>query len=110
LRDHWHALVEARGHTWRRPGAQDDEEVLAEVRAMGGHIEQITVGQRMDAEAPQQELDAIATRITSDTWSVPDDVLAETVAELRQWALSEYADLNAPIAVERLFIFDVIRF
>ncbi len=110
LRNHWHTLVEARGHTWRRPGAQDDEEVLAEVRKMGAQIETIVVSQWTGSDTPQKEIDAIAARVTSDTWSVPDDVLAETVAELRAWASTQYPDLDAPIAIERRFIFDVIRF
>jgi len=110
LRTRWHELVEARGYSWRRPGAQDDEAVLAEVRALGAQVEPIVVSQWTGSDTPQKESDAIAARVTSDTWSVPDDVLAETVAELREWALSEYADLNAPIAVERRFVFDVIYF
>ena len=110
LRNQWHTLVEARGHTWRRPGAQDDEEVLAEVRKMGVQVEQIVVSQWTGSDTPQKEIDAIAARVTSDTWSVPDTVLAETVAGLRAWAATQYPDLNAPITLERRFIFDVIHF
>lgn len=110
LREHWHTLVEARGHSWRRPGAQSDEELLAEVGAMGARVDQVIVNRWTSTVTLQEDIDTIASRITSDTWNVPDDALAETVAELREWALTEYADLNAPIAVERRFIFDVIHF
>ena len=110
LRTRWHELVEARGYSWRRPGAQDDEAVLAEVRAMGAQVESIAVSQWTGSDTPQKEIDAIAARVTSDTWGVPDDVLAETVAELRAWAATQYPDLNAPITLERRFIFDVIHF
>ncbi|HLF27531.1 MAG TPA: methyltransferase domain-containing protein [Anaerolineae bacterium] len=110
LRSHWHALVEARGHTWRRPGAQDHAEVLNELRALGAQIEEIVVAEWSQSVTPQQELDAIAHRVHSDTWNVPDEVLNETLAELRAWAEAHYPDRNTPLTLERRFIFDVIHF
>ena len=110
LRDRWRALVEARGRTWRRPGIQDREELIAELRVMGAHVEDTNVAEWTGSVTPRQELSDIAARTHSDTWQVPDDVLAETVAELTTWAMTEYDDLDAPIAVERRFGFDVVRF
>ncbi len=110
MRNRWHALVEAHGYSWRRPGAQSDEELLTEVRAMGARVDQVIVTQWTNTVTPQEVIDSIAARITSDTWNVPGDALAETVAELREWALAEYADLKASIAVEQRFILDVIHF
>lgn len=110
LRERWHALVEARGYAWRRPGAQDEEEVLAEVQAMGAQVELLTVTQWAGAVTVQEVLNDIAARTSSDTWGVPGEALTETLAELRVWAASEWPDLSAPITLDRRFIFDVVRF
>jgi len=110
MRSRWHALVEAHGCSWRRPGAQDRDEILDELRTMGTRIEEVVVGQWTVTVTPHKELNDITGRIDSDTWGVPDDVLAETVADLHEWAVAEYIDLNAPIPVERRFVFDVIHF
>lgn len=110
LRDRWHALVEARGWTWRRPGIQDREELIEELRAMGAQVEEVTIAEWTGSVTPRQELSDIAARTHSDTWQIPDDALAETVAELTAWAATQYDDLDAPIAVKRRVGFDVIHF
>ena len=110
LREQWRALVEARGCAWRRPGIQDREELMEELRAMGAHIEEVTVAERTGSVTPRQEVSDIAARTHSDTWHIPDTVLAETVAELTAWAMTQYDDLDAPITVERRVGFDIVRF
>ena len=110
LRDRLHALVEERGCDWRRPGIQDREELMKELHAMGAQIEDTSVAEWTIGVTPRQELSDIAARVHSDTWQVPDHVLAETVAELTAWAVTQYDDLDAPIAVERRVGFDVVRF
>lgn len=110
LRDRWHALVEARGYAWRRPGAQDHEELVDELRALGASVEELALAEWTSDVTPQQELDDIAARTSSDTWQIPPDVLAETVVELQAWAATQYDDLTAPVTIERRFAFDVIRF
>jgi len=77
---------------------------------MGAHIEEVTVAERTGSVTPRQEVSDIAARTHSDTWHIPDTVLAETVAELTAWAMTQYDDLDAPITVERRVGFDVIRF
>jgi ubiquinone/menaquinone biosynthesis C-methylase UbiE len=109
ISDRWHERVETLGHSWRRPGAQSREEVLEQLWKLGAQIDEIVVATWTRTITPQQQLDDIARRIHSDTWSVPDDVLAETVAEVRDWA-AKYGDLNQPIPIEREFAFDVMRF
>ncbi|HEY4689333.1 MAG TPA: class I SAM-dependent methyltransferase [Anaerolineae bacterium] len=110
LRERWHNLVEARGYSWRRPGAQNHEQVVDELRSMGARVEEVFVGSWTQTVTPQQELESIASRVHSDTWDVPDDVLAGTAAELRAWAITEYRDLSTPVPIERRFSFDVTRF
>lgn len=110
LRTYWHTLVEARGHQWRRPGIQDREELLAELQTMGARVEEINLGRRVTPTTPQRELDDIAARVSSDTWLVPDDALAATIAELREWAVKQYGDLNQSISIENDLGLDVVYF
>ena len=110
LRTQWHTLLEARGWSWRRPGAQDHGELVAELRRMGAHVDEISVGQWTHTITPQQELDQIAARTHSDSWSVSDAALAESLVALRTWAIAVYGDLQTPIPIERRFSFDVIYF
>lgn len=110
IRAQWHALLEARGQGWRRPGTRDHDELAAELHALGAHIEEIAVGEWASTTTPRRELDQIAARTHSDGWGVSDEALAETTTELRTWALAEYADLDTPIPVERRFTFDAVHF
>lgn len=110
LRQRWHEMIEERGYSGRRPGAKDHAELTDELRGIGTRIEEVAVGEWVQTVTPQQELDSIAARIHSDTWSVPDALVAASIVELRNWAKTEYADLNIPIPVARRFIFDVIHF
>lgn len=110
LRQRWRDSIEARGYAWRRPGAQSGEEVVEELRRMGAQVEMIEVTRWTSSHTAREEIESIADRTSSDTWNVPDDVMAESVADLRAWAAAEYGDLDAPISVERRFVFDIARF
>jgi ubiquinone/menaquinone biosynthesis C-methylase UbiE len=110
LRDFWRGRVEARGAAWRRPGAQSRDEVLAEVHAVGGLVETFELGIETHSRTPNGLIDAIASRIHSDTWDIPDDALAESVRELRAWAAGTFADLDQPLVAESRVVLDVARF
>ena len=43
IRDQWHALIEAQGAQWRRPGAQNSEEISIELKTLGAQLEEIEV-------------------------------------------------------------------
>jgi ubiquinone/menaquinone biosynthesis C-methylase UbiE len=110
MQHYWHTLVEARGFAWRGPGAQTHAEVRAELRTLGARADEIDVGPTSHTASPSELIDRIARRLSSDTWHVPDDVLADTVAELRQWVWSEFPDPHQPITISRQYLFDVIRY
>jgi ubiquinone/menaquinone biosynthesis C-methylase UbiE len=110
LRDYWRSRVEAYGANWRRPGIQSREELLDGLRAMGAQLEEVIVAQYANTVTPLSVVDAIASRVYSDTWEVPDDVFETTIAELRAWAHDTYGDLNAPRREEHRFLLDVARF
>jgi len=110
IRDHWHALVEARGGSWRRPGVQSRAELAAELVQMGASVEEVTVARMTNSVTPDSVIENIAGRISSDTWEVPDAIMQPSVGELRTWAGQIYGDLSQPQTVERLFSLDLTRF
>ncbi len=110
IRDRWHALVEARGGSWRRPGVQSRDELVAYLTEMGSSVAEVTVARLTSTVTPENVIDSIAGRIFSDTWDVSDDIMQPTVSELRRWAVQTYGDLNQPQEVERLFTLDITRF
>ncbi|MCC7361694.1 MAG: class I SAM-dependent methyltransferase [Anaerolineales bacterium] len=110
VRDYWRGRVEAHGGEWRRPGIQEREELLAEVRDMGAAVEELSVVRFFPQVTASEVIEGIAERLFSDTWNVPDDILAASVRELREWAKATLGDLNRPQLVERRFLLDVVRF
>ena len=108
--DYWRKQVEARGVNWQRPGIQEREELLVELRSMGAHVEEKEISRGVKQTNVAELLDSLANRISSDTWNVPDDVLIETVTEARVWAKREFGDLDRDSAEEYRIIFDITRF
>ena len=110
VRDAWRGMVEAHGADWRRPGIQTRDELLNEARAMGAQVQEVAAVDFAESLTAGEVLEAIASRVYSDTWDVPTDVFEATIRELRAWTAANYEDLAAPLPVERRFILDVIRF
>ena len=110
IRDYWWSRVEARGIFSRRPGIQSREELLDELRALGAALAEIDVTRYPNPLAPRKVIEAIADRVYSDTWDIPEDILEATLRELREWAACEYADMDQTVQQERRFILDVACF
>jgi len=110
LRKKWHELVEARGERWRRPGAPNQDAVTDEFKALGASAKEIQVHRSSGSAIPQQEIDGIANRVNSDTWSVSDETLRATVTELTEWARGHFRSLDAPVPHEFVFTWQVFRF
>jgi len=111
LRDYWRSRVEAHGGEWRRPGIQNREELLTELRAMGAQVQELEVVRfSSPVNLERDVIEALANRLYSDTWQVPEPILQQSIQDLRQWAQQEYPNLQADYEEERLFILDVARF
>ncbi len=110
IRDYWWSRVEARGVNRRRPGIQNREELLDELRAMGATLVEVEATRYHTPLAPREVIEAIAARVFSDTWDIPEDILEATLRELREWAAGEYDDVDQAVQQERRFILDVARF
>ena len=56
------------------------------------------------------ELERYAGRVSSDTWSVPEKLFQESLADLRTWVDQEYGDLDQEREETVRFVFDVASF
>jgi len=110
IRDYWWSRVEGRGVNRRRPGIQNREELLDGLRVMGATLAEVEATRYHTPLAPREVIEAIAARVFSDTWDVPDDILEATLPEMREWAAREYDDVDQAAQQERRFILDVARF
>lgn len=110
IRRRLHTLVQARGHSAARRGAQNDEEVAAALRAMGATVEDVEVARWERVMTAREIIDGLANRQFSVTRTLPEDVLAPAIASLREWAGDTFGDLDAPHAEEARFIWQVARF
>jgi ubiquinone/menaquinone biosynthesis C-methylase UbiE len=106
----WERRVEAYGARWRRPGAQDKNELHNELRAMGASVTSTEAVRYPRLNSAAAVLGRIANRVDSQTWQVPEGIHLLAVRETREWAAQEYGNLEATFEEESAFILDIIRF
>lgn len=93
----WVAIAQDLGADVSRPGAANHEAVFAELRGRGLAIERLNPVTWTDHATPRATLDYLARRVWSRTWGVPDDVFAESMRQVEEWARDEYGDtLDTP--------------
>jgi ubiquinone/menaquinone biosynthesis C-methylase UbiE len=93
----WVAIAQNLGANVSRPGAANHEAVFAELRRRNLTVEPLAPVVWTDRTTPRAALDQIARRVWSRTWAVPDDLFAESVRRLEQWAHYTYgAALDTP--------------
>jgi len=110
IHDQWHQLIEAQGAQWRRPGAQNPDEIATELTSMGAQIEEVEVLRYYSTGAPREALENIHRRVSSDAWDVPNDVFEATFKEITAWTKKEFKHLDEPISTERRFVLRITRF
>jgi ubiquinone/menaquinone biosynthesis C-methylase UbiE len=110
IRDQWHALIEAQGAQWRRPGAQNPAEIATELTTLGAQLEEVEVLRYYSTGTPREALDQICSRVCSDAWDVPEDVFEATFKEITAWTKKEFKHLDEPISTERRFVLRITRF
>jgi ubiquinone/menaquinone biosynthesis C-methylase UbiE len=110
IRDQWHTLIEAQGAQWRRPGAQNPDEIATELNTMGAQLEEVEVLRYYSTGTPREALEQIRSRVCSDAWDVPNEVFEATFKEVTAWTKKEFKHLDEPISTERRFVLRISRF
>ena len=62
-----------------------------------------------DSVQPARVLDGLAARMVSETWLIPDDVLAQIIPRLRSFAQATIGDLTREVMQEERFEWIVIN-
>jgi ubiquinone/menaquinone biosynthesis C-methylase UbiE len=89
IRARWVEIVRELGAPIGYIGSGPDG-VAAELRARGLAIEETRPVAWTVRSTPRENLDEIAERVWSQTWRVPDDVFAASIARLRAWLDERY--------------------
>lgn len=110
IRVYWRRWLEAQGVNVRHVGLQDQAELLQEILALGGRSTEVEVIRYPMPFRLREELDRFASRQSSDTWDIPDDIFDASLKELRAWVEGEFKDLDQEIENEVRFVIDVVRF
>ncbi len=110
IRDHWQSCIAARGISTQRPGLQNEEELIAELRSMGVEVQEIDVVHFTRSYSVRDVLEGISNRTHSHTWNVPDPIFAICLEELRQWVAKEFPDPSKVYEEESQFVLDVAHF
>lgn len=110
IHSHWRSQVEKKGYPFQRLGVKDEKELHEALTAMGAEDIHVEVVRYPRNHVVRELIDGIANRTHSHTWDVPDDVLAESLEELKAWATREFGSLDKCFDEEACFMLDVSRF
>ena len=110
MRDFWRDWLGTQGVDARQPGVQSNAEFLEELRSMGAQLSAVEVIRYPLVYTLRQDLERFASRTSSDSWEVPDDVFEASMKELRAWTEAEFGDLDRPREDEVRFTIDIARF
>ena len=110
IRSHWRSQVAKHGYPFQRPGVKDDKELQDALSTLGAEVTQVEVVRYPRTYIVRELIDGIASRTHSHTWDVPDEVLANSLDELKSWALNKYGDLDKVYEEEACFILDITRY
>ena len=110
LRKHWREWVQTQGVYKRHPGVQSDEEFRAELGSLGARLKEVEVVRFLHSFTLRTELDRYKARVFSNTWSVPEAIYQASLADLRDWVLQEYGDLDQEHEETSRFVFDAAYF
>ena len=110
IRVFWRTGLVAQGVDIGLPGVRDHEEFLQELRSLDARLTEAEVIRYPLTFTLREELDRMASRVSSETWNIPDPVFAASLEELRTWVDREYGDLDQQREDEVRFVIDVARF
>jgi ubiquinone/menaquinone biosynthesis C-methylase UbiE len=100
----WREIMQELGFDPAPIGAQGYKEVVNELRERGLMVEESVVARWEIERTPRELLEQVADRTRSTTWSIPEDLFAESLRRLTEWAQQQFGDtLDVPERLEATF-------
>lgn len=104
IEERWLTLLAELGFEPRNIGAASYSAVREELQARGLTVTDETIVSWETSHTPRQALETITRRIWSRTWTVPDEIFAESARRLTTWATQSYGDrLDLPVTMSHAF-------
>lgn len=102
-------ILHAKGRESGQPGVHVMQEVRDFLAASGAREDEWVAAEWETYLTPAGLIERLANKTWSSLWSVPDDVLARAIEELRAWASQEYSSLDQKATIPRRFIWQRFR-
>lgn len=90
IAEEWGKIVRQLGVSVGRPGAGSVQRVTEWLKQHGYQTERIQAVTWQRTVSPREALERITQRLWSSTWSVPDDIFAQSVERLNAWVATYY--------------------
>ncbi len=110
IRVHWRDWLKSQGVEAGHPGPQSHDELRDELRSMGARLKEVEVIRFPHVYTLRSVLNRYETRVHSDSWSVPEGLYQASLADLRDWVVREFGDLDQEIEETNRFVFDAAYF
>lgn len=101
LRTELGRLLQEYGLSNKRPGAQSEDEILAELEKWNDPLRVVEASRWEQDEVPAEILDDLDRQIFSETWMIPRDVMDQITPRLHAWAVDEFGDLSQPFVTQQ---------
>ena len=92
------------------PGVRDQATLSQELRSLGADVTEVEAVRFTDSFLLREELDRFESRVSSETWDLPDAIFGGSMKELRAWAVAEYGNLDKELEDHVRFLIEVARF
>ena len=90
--EEWSRIVKQLGGRVGRPGVGTVQRVTEWLEQHGYKTERINAVTWQRSVSPREALERITQRLWSSTWSVPDDIFAQSVERLNAWVAEHYGN------------------
>lgn len=104
IRERFSQIVKTRFPQETQPGVHDFERIRDALLESGAKMDEWSAAVWTSKVNLTDFIGALENRIYSSTWRLPPEVLAESIAELRQWVADTFNSQDQEIQVPRKFV------
>jgi ubiquinone/menaquinone biosynthesis C-methylase UbiE len=109
-RHFWHSWISAQGMDARTPGVQNRVEFIEALQSMNASVTEVEVLRYTHTFTLREELERYRSRVSSNTWEIPEGLYEASIQELHAKFVRDYGDLDQQVEDEVRFVIDAIRF